>query len=140
MNQRSSTGALTIGYVEQVDLPEWGVFQLPAKVDTGALSSAVHVENLCVWTDDWLTFDLPVDASGPRLNVEARLVRMSQVRSTNGNVEQRPVVATRMCLGLIERQIEVGLVDRSAMNYRMLLGRSALAGCCVVDPARCYLL
>jgi len=122
-------------------LPEWEVFALPAKVDTGALSSAVHVENLCTWEDGWLSFDLPLEqGGGSRRNVEARLVRMGQVRSTTGKTERRPFVATRLCLGHLEQVIEVGLVDRGAMNYRMLIGRAALAGRFVVDPARCFLL
>jgi len=43
-------------------------------------------------------------------------------------------------MGPLEREIEVGLVDRSSMNYRMLLGRTALAGSCMVDPARSFVL
>ena len=142
MKRRPELPPLTIGYVEQIDLPDWEVFALPAKIDTGALTSALHVENLCRWEDGWLTFDVSLgDGQQSRLcNVEARLIREGQVRSTSGRVEKRPIVETKLCLGHLERSIEVGLVDRSSMNYRMLLGRSALAGGCIVDPARCYLL
>jgi hypothetical protein len=142
VKRRSEPPPLTIGYVEQIDLPEWEVFALPAKIDTGALTSALHVENLCRWEDGWLTFDIRMDDArqGRLCHVEARLVRDGQVRSSGGRVETRPVVETKLCLGYLERSIEVGLVDRTSMNYRMLLGRSALAGGCIVDPARCYLL
>lgn len=141
MPRQRTSPLVTIGYVELVDLPEWQVFRLPVKVDTGALSSALHVDNLCRWEDDWLTFDVPLEAERARTrNVEARLVRVSQVRSTSGRVEERPFVRTRLWLGPLEIEIEIGLVDRSGMNYAMLLGRAALAGQCLVDPARCYLL
>jgi len=142
VKHRPDSPLLTIGYVEHIDLPDWKVFAMPAKVDTGALTSALHVENLCRWADGWVTFDVCFEDSqrSRRCNVEARLVREGQVRSTAGRVETRPIVETRLCLGYLERTIEVGLVDRSSMNYRMLLGRSAIAGSYIVDPARCYVL
>ena len=36
----------TIGWAEYIDYPEWGIDAVKAKVDTGARSSALHVENL----------------------------------------------------------------------------------------------
>jgi len=133
-----NSSLLTVGYVEEIDLPEWHIYALTAKLDTGALSSALHVENLSLWGDGAVTFDVPL-ASGVRSHVEAQLVRRGQVRSTSGKVRWRNFVSTRLCLGPIERDIEIGLVDRSTMNYRMLLGRAALGGC-MVDPARSFLL
>ena len=138
-DRSKSESLLTVGYVEEVDLPDWRIYVLTAKLDTGALSSALHVENMSAWEDGWVTFDVPL-TSGTRSHVEAQLVRRGQVRSTSGKVEWRCFVSTRLCLGPIEREIEIGLVDRSAMNYRMLLGRAALAGGCMVDPARSFLL
>jgi hypothetical protein len=133
---------VTIGYAERVALPDWGVQELAAKVDTGALTSALHVENICEWEDGWVSFDVVLDARGrrSRRNVDARLARRGQVRSTSGTVEHRIFVQTTLRLGEVVRPIEVGLVDRASMNYRMLLGRRALAGRFVVDPARRYLL
>jgi hypothetical protein len=132
----------TIGYVEHVDLPEFRVFELPAKVDTGALTSALHVENLCEWEDGCVTFDILLDA-GPgarRRNVQAELSRHGKVRSTSGKIESRLFVTTTLRIGVVERRIELGLVDRAKMNYRMLLGRRALTGLFIVDPQRRYVL
>ena len=132
----------TIGYIEHVDFPDWKVFELPAKADTGALTSALHVENICEWQDGWVSFDILLgDGRGARRkNVDAEFSRHGKVRSTSGKLERRIFVTTRFRLGELERDIEVGLVDRKQMNYRLLLGRRALAGHFVVDPARCYLL
>lgn len=139
MTLSGNNSLLTVGYVEEIDLPEWRVYALTAKIDTGALSSALHVENVSCWEDGLVTFDVPLANRG-RSHVEAQLVRRAQVRSTSGKIEWRNFVSTRLCLGPMEREIEIGLVDRSSMNYRMLLGRAALAGDCIVDPARSFLL
>ena len=40
------TPRILIGWNEYVDIPEWGIERLRAKIDTGAWSSALHVENI----------------------------------------------------------------------------------------------
>jgi hypothetical protein len=73
-----------------------------------------------------------------RVRVEAKIARRSTVRSSSGQLEQRIFVRTTMVLGAVEREIEVSLTGRGSMRYRMLLGRTALKGVFVVDPARRY--
>lgn len=127
----------TIGAVEFVTLAEFGVERLPARVDTGARTSALHVENLRELGNGRVRFTLGDERGAP---LEAVVVRRGRVRSTSGKIESRPFVMLRARLGDVEVGIEVGLVDRAAMQYRMLLGRSALAGRFVVDVARRYVL
>jgi hypothetical protein len=43
-------------------------------------------------------------------------------------------------MGPFEREVELSLVDREKMIYRMLLGRTALAHGLLVDPGRRYVL
>jgi hypothetical protein len=133
---------VSIGFAEHVALPDWGIASLAAKVDTGALTSALHVENICEWEDGWVSFDIILGAAGKRRrkNVDARVTRHGQVRSTAGSIQTLLFVTTTLRLGSVERAIEVSLVDRAGMNYRMLLGRRALSGRFVVDPGRRYLL
>lgn len=61
-------------------------------------------------------------------------VRTVRIRRHNGNHQRRRVVLMTVCLGEVERTIEVTLTDREYFDYPMLLGRSALAGVAVVDP------
>jgi hypothetical protein len=127
----------TIGAVELVTLAEFGIERLPARVDTGARTSALHVEGLTELGDGRVRFEL---VKGRNASVEAVVSRRGRVRSTSGKIESRPFVTVRARLGDIETRIEVGLVNRGAMQYRMLLGRSALAGQFVVDVARRFVL
>jgi hypothetical protein len=50
------------------------------------------------------------------------------VRSSTGHYTHRIVVATTVRIGPLERRVELSLVDRDKMIYRMLLGRTALHG------------
>jgi hypothetical protein len=147
----AASGPLPIlGWKEQVHLPEWGL-QLRGKLDTGARSSALHVtemEELGERFDPRSGHHLPVvrfdvvlgTRAAPRHHeVEAPIVAHRRVRDTGARAEMRPVVRTRVVCGPIDTVTEISLTDRSGMNFRMLLGRLALEGRCLVDPAHGYL-
>jgi hypothetical protein len=131
-----------IGLAEYVDLPEWRVLRLRAKVDTGARSSALHVENLHELSRDRVRFDVRLHRNRPerRITIEARVVRRARVRSSTGWSEMRTFVATTLRIGTVLVEAEFGLVDRQRMVYRMLIGRTALGTRFLVDPSRRYLL
>ena len=74
------------------------------------------------------------------LTVETNVSRRSRVRSSSGHSATRLFVKAHVRLGGREQQIEVGLVDRRHMLYRMLLGRSALERRFLVDVTKRYTL
>jgi hypothetical protein len=119
---------LVVGWTEYVALPDWGITAVRAKMDTGARSSALHVEEIEPVGQGRVAFDVVIDRrrSHRRKRVTARVRRRARVRSSNGHYEARLFVATRMRLGPIEREVEFSLVDRSRMIHRVLLGRTAL--------------
>ncbi len=129
---------VTIGYAEYVAFPEWGIPRLRAKTDTGARTSALHVDNIERLPRNRVRFEVVVAANGRRVRVEAPIVRVSNVRSSNGVPDERYIVSTTLQLGGVEKTIEVSLASRSGMIYRMLLGRRAIAHDFLVDPGRRY--
>jgi hypothetical protein len=131
-----------IGYVECVDIPEWGIIRIRAKVDTGARTSALHVENIREVGQDRVRFDVRLHRRNVnrRVTVEAPISRRGRVRPSSGISEWRIFVAATLRLGPVERRIELSLVDREKMIFRMLLGRSALAHEFLVDVGRRYVL
>jgi hypothetical protein len=131
-----------IGWSEYVDLPEWGIFGIRAKIDTGAASSALHVDRLVELGRGRIRFDVVVKRGrrNRTTRVEARVHRRSRVRSSSGHASDRLFVTTTLHAGPVLRRIELSLVDRDLMRYRMLLGRSALAGDFWVDAGRTGLL
>ena len=136
------TRPILIGWNEYVDIPDWGIKRLRAKVDTGARSSALHVENIEVLPRNRVRFDVVLHRleRDRRVRVTAPIARRGRVRSSTGHYESRIFVQAPLRIGPVERQVEVSLVDRERMIFRMLLGRSALAGPFLIDPDRKHVL
>lgn len=132
-------GGLVIGWREWVALPELGV-TVKAKVDTGARTSAIHVEDIAVDGDAVSFVVLPKQHDdSQRVQASARLVDVREVRSSSGVVQQRYVVRTWARLHRRRWQIELTLATRDEMGFRMLLGRTAVRGRFLVDPGASYL-
>lgn len=131
-----------IGRSEYIDLPEWGIQDLLAKVDTGARTSALHVEDLRRLPGNRVAFRVILSRSskGRSVDVEADVVKWAKVRSSSGHFTTRCFVRTRARLGAIDKDIELSLDSRDLMNYRMLLGRKALAKDFVVDVGKQHAL
>jgi hypothetical protein len=133
---------VTIGYAEYVNLPEWGIERLRAKVDTGARTSALHVTDVEELPNNRLRFDVVRDRKRDYKHVrcEAPIVRRSNVRSSNGQIETRYVVETTLELGGVNKTIEVSLATRGPMIYRMLLGRRTLEEDFLIDAGRRFVV
>jgi hypothetical protein len=131
-----------IGWNEYVDIPEWGIRRLRAKVDTGAKNSALHVENIRELSRGRVRFDVVLHRKkrDRRVHVTTRISRRGRVRSSTGHYEMRIFVKAPVHIGPVEREIELSLVDRERMIFRMLLGRTALAGAFLIDPEHKQLL
>jgi hypothetical protein len=139
---RSASEPLIIGVTEYVDIPQWRISSLRAKIDTGARSSALHVENIRELASGRVRFDVRLSRSQSerRVTVEAPIARRGRVRPSSGVLEARIFVAVKVRIGPVEREIELSLVDRGRMIFRMLIGRRALAHAFLVDPSRRYVL
>jgi hypothetical protein len=131
-----------IGFAEFVDLPKWGIVGLRGKIDTGAKTSALHVSNIREIGNGRVGFDVRLHRRriDYTVHVEAKILRRGRVKPSSGHVQTRLFVATTLKIGIIEREIELSLVDRENMIYRMLVGRTAIGPNVLVDPSRRYIL
>lgn len=136
MTDASNGEPLLIGWRELVDLPEWGLRGIRAKIDTGARTSALHVAEFELLPGDRVRFQVVAREKPVRKTkwVEAPLVRHSIVKPSSGERQERPVVSTRLRIGNREHEAEISLVCRKGMLCRMLVGRTALEGTFIVDP------
>ncbi len=133
-----------LGWEEWVALPELGLPAIKAKVDTGARTSALHayyVQPFGSARSRKIRFGIHPVPRRDDISVEctARLIDRREVRSSNGEREQRYVIETPIQIGDQEWPIEVTLTNRNTMTYRMLLGRQAIADGILVDPASSFL-
>lgn len=134
---------LILGWEEWIALPDLGLPAIKAKVDTGARTSALHavfVEPFGAAKSRKVRFGVhPI----PRRNdVEivcvAPLVDKREVRSSNGEREERYVIETPIQIAGSVWPIEITLTNRHMMAYRMLIGRQALAARALVDPSASF--
>ena len=132
---------LVIGWREWVALPELGLGRLKAKADSGARTSALHAFHVQVLPDRRVRFRIhPLQRdAGPTVECSAPLVGYRWVRSSTGHRTRRPVVITRLVIGTAAWPVEITLVRRDLMGFRMLLGRRTLHRRLVVDPSRSHL-
>lgn len=129
---------LIVGRSEYIDFLDWGIVGLLAKVDSGARTSALHVEDLVELPDSEVQFRviLNMHRDAPSVIVRAPISRWAKVRSSSGHFSKRCFVRTRVRIGPITKDIEISLDSREKMQYRMLLGRQALAREFVVDVSK----
>lgn len=142
---RSQTGSKrVIGWREWVQLPELGVREIKAKVDTGADNSSLHAFNVRRFQRDgveYVRFEVHPRrrARKPVVECEAPLLMERKVKNPGGRSELRPVIRTRMIVAGVELEALVNLTSRDEMGFRMLLGRRTVRSKFLVDPGRSYL-
>lgn len=133
-----------IGRLESIALPELGIDNLQVRVDTGAKTSSLHVDNIKKVIVDGLhcvTFDIHPDIHNVDTVVQCHspISDMRIVKSSNGTSEERYVIETSIILGKEKWPIEISLTDRSDMSNLMLFGREAIGSRFLVDPSKVFL-
>ena len=126
-----------IGWKEDIGLPELGLGKIIAKIDTGARSAALHAEDISIMAR---RVGFTMELGGKRRNCIARLSELKRVKSSNGHSELRPLIETVIEIGAHRFSIIISLTDRADMGVPMLLGREAVKGRFLVNPAKRFLL
>lgn len=135
-----------LGWREWIALPELGVRAIKVKVDTGARTSALHAEEIKIFRNRRTGLRTVRFALYPRrdktrpIRVKFPLKGLRKVTSSGGHTTRRPVIEAQMSLNGLQYPIEITLVNRDIMGFRMLLGRTALKPGCLVNPNATYLL
>ena len=132
-----------LGWREWLALPELGLPAIRAKVDTGARSSALHVEYSETFVEggvEWVRFGIRPTRRGKVRERQARVVDRREVTDSGGKRSLRVFIRTQLALGGQRYEIELNLTQRKEMLFPMLLGRTAVAGRWIVDPAGSFLL
>lgn len=134
-----------LGWREWVALPDLGIEAIRVKVDSGARSSALHVDSVESFEREgaeWVRFWIHPGERGAGLVrvCEASVLERRPVTDSGGHTTQRIFIRTTLAVAGECFAIEMNLADRRAMLFPMLLGRTALAGRFLVDPEASFLL
>jgi hypothetical protein len=129
-----------IGYIEKVDLPDLELFDLDAKIDTGADSSSIHCDEIIVKGEmvSFLLHDEVHEAyHGKKITLPIHKIK--RVKSSNGKSEERIFIKTAIKLGCKTYEAEVSLSNRKNMKYPMLVGRRFMSHRYLVDLSHKYI-
>lgn len=131
----------TIGRIDKVDFPEFGLLNIESKVDTGAYTSAIHshkIEETIINGENFINFTL-LDPEHVLYNDKAYKTNNYSkkiIKSSNGTSEERFVINTTITLFNETYPIKLTLSERSDMKYPILLGRKFLTKKFIVDTSQ----
>nr|WP_136481449.1 30S ribosomal protein S6--L-glutamate ligase [Algibacter onchidii] len=133
-----------VGSEEWCVFKEFGIPAIKARIDSGAKTSSIQANNIKPFSrkgEEWVKFEVnPIQENRSiAIKCESKVIAKRVVKSSLGISEERFVIKTALTLGDDTFDIELTLANRDSMEFRMLLGREALAGRYVVDTASCYL-
>ncbi|NVK54934.1 MAG: ATP-dependent zinc protease [Alteromonadaceae bacterium] len=134
-----------IGALELGNLPELGIYNLVMRIDTGAATSSLHVDNIQEFDKNderWIAFDIHPDIHNVKKTIrcEHKVFSQKKIKSSTATRERRYVIKTLLELGSRKWRIKLTLTDRSEMTYLMLMGRQAMNGRFYVDPEYDFIL
>ena len=130
------TKKIIIGRVELASFPELELYQINAKIDTGAYNSSIHCEEMeekegrlhC-------RFGSSTNLELERAYCVFETYNIAVVKSSNGQTELRYKIMTTIEFGEQSYPIALTLTDRKAMRYPVLIGRKFLKKRFLVDAA-----
>lgn len=135
-----TSGLVHIGTTEIIDLLDDGFFDVPAKIDTGADSSAIWASNIRLEDGKlYFNFFAPGSALYRDEPVVSTAFRTTTVKNSFGVKEFRYKVRIRVRLGKHKLNRWFSLADRSNNTYPILLGKNFLKNKFVVDVAQRHL-
>ncbi len=132
------------GWKEKISLPGMGIFDLAAKFDTGAKSSALHAEKIrYLYRGDrvFVEFEVPLKKTNPKFKkCLLPLLEERVIKDSSGNKTLRPVITVMLEVGGLTFSVEMTLIGRHKMENEVLVGRDAMKGKFIVHPAKSFLL
>ena len=129
-----------IGSQEWCGFTEFKIPAILARVDSGAKTSSLQATQIKLITkddEDWVSFNInPLQRNTTiRKTITAKVTGKRSIKGSFGISEERFIIKTRITLGKDTFEIELSLANRNTMEFRMLLGRDAIIGRYLINPA-----
>ena len=123
-----------LGRYDRVDLPQLGLNNIHAKVDTGAYTSSLHCHRAEV-VDGNLEFIL-LDEEHPEftgMKFMFKDFKKRDIKNSFGEVEKRFIIVTSIRIFDEEIVTEFSLSNRGSLKFPILLGRKILRERFLID-------
>jgi hypothetical protein len=127
----------TLGRYDRVDLPEFGLTNIHAKIDTGAYTSSLHCHRAEV-IDGRLEFIL-LDEEHPEftgMKMVSHDFEKRDIKNSFGEIERRFVIRTTIKIFDEEIISEFSLSNRGSLKFPILLGRKIIRNRFLIDVTR----
>lgn len=129
-----------IGRLEYVSIPDFDLFGIEAKIDTGAYNGAIHVSLVSEMERDgkkYIRFIL-LDEQHPEYHgraFETDEFVERRVRSSNGEIQHRYAIPVTIILKGLELKTTLSLSNRKDLRYPILLGRKVIKKHFIIDAS-----
>lgn len=129
-----------LGRSDKMDFPLFGLMNLRVKIDTGAYTSSIHCHEVEEFEESgakFIKFKL-LDPKHPLYTGDEIVTsdfKMKQVKSSNGIVQKRYVIKSKIIVYNKSYTIDLSLSKRSKMKYPVLLGRKFLSKRFIINTA-----
>lgn len=132
-----------IGCEEWCTFEELGIPAIKARVDSGAKTSSLQANNIKVFhknLEPWVQFEVNPLQDNRSISIQCKspIYDTRIIKSSSGIAEERIVIKKAVTVGNETFEIELNLASRETMEYRMLLGREAINGRFLVNPAESF--
>ncbi|WP_198304870.1 ATP-dependent zinc protease [Arcobacter vandammei] len=126
-----------IGRVEPISILDLELFDLDAKIDTGAYSNSLHCDDITI-EDKMVSFRL-LDKIHPAYHnkkIQMPLYEERKVKSSNGTAQNRAFIQVKVKFADKTYKTVVSLTNRADMKYPMLIGRKFMKNRFLVDVSK----
>lgn len=134
----------TIGRLEYINIPELNLYNISAKIDTGAYRGAIHATNIKEIVDEngnkKLQFNV-LDEEHPESDNVIHSTddyKTSKFRGTKTDLHERYVITVNVEIAEEVIEAELSLTDRKDLRHPILIGRRALKKKFLVDVNKKY--
>lgn len=123
-----------LGRYDRVDLPELGLFDIHAKIDTGAYTSSLHCHHVHI-VDGILEFVLLDEEHQEFTGIKQQFSEFAlrDIKNSFGEIESRFVITTTLKIFGQEITTEFSLCNRGSLKFPMLIGRKILRNRFLID-------
>lgn len=115
--------AKILGVFEKVDFPQFDIKNVKAKIDSGAYTGALHCTTVIKEETPKGTVIHFSPFDYPKVKISSKDFYISEVKSSNGDIEERYFIKTSITIQGETYEILLSLADRSNMKWPVIIGR-----------------